>query len=311
MAAARRRLARVGFGLCARPGLSQGAPPAPAAARGCACQRGRAVRPSRVHRFRTGARGRARDPQRSRLARQAHAGARSRRRLHVLSRRDLPRRRDAGDAADERALRQLHRVPRHLSDACDRRSAAPRCAPLHLVSDHRAPRADPGRAAACDRQSHLRLRRLPARVPVESLRAAQPAARLRRARRVRRSDLARAVAVGRGRVPCAHRRQRDPPHRPRALAAQRRRRTRQRVAHGARCRDGASDRRALQARADAASPLVREHIAWALAQRPGAQPPIAAATASQSGMPTIASSVDTVTSPATNGPSPPMRAAST
>ena len=68
---------------------------------------------------------------------------------------------------------------------------------------------------------------------------------------------------------------------------------------------------ALRARLHATTPLVREHIEWALAQRPGAQPPVAAAIASQSGMPSIASTVDTVTSPATNGPSPPMRAAST
>jgi epoxyqueuosine reductase len=77
--------------------------------------------------------------------------------------------------------------------------------------------------------------------------------------------------------------------------------------------------RALAARRDGAGALVREHIDWALAQRRGAGDPANAgpahgsdaASASQSGMPTIASSVETVTSPATNPPSPPMRAAST
>ena len=68
---------------------------------------------------------------------------------------------------------------------------------------------------------------------------------------------------------------------------------------------------ALRARLPGAGPLVREHIEWALEQHARAQKTVAAATASQSGIPTIASSVDTVTSPATNGPSPPMRAAST
>ena len=61
---------------------------------------------------------------------------------------------------------------------------------------------------------------------------------------------------------------------------------------------------------------MREHIDWALAQAPrrglarrssGDEP----STASQSGMLTMPSTVETVTRPATKPPSPPMRAAST
>lgn len=65
-------------------------------------------------------------------------------------------------------------------------------------------------------------------------------------------------------------------------------------------------RRAMQAAWDAATPLVREHMVWAL-QPPGHSP----AMATQTGMETMPSTVDTVISPATKGPSPPMRTAST
>ncbi len=62
-------------------------------------------------------------------------------------------------------------------DVCPTRAivgAVPaRCAALHLLPDDRARRADPAGAAAADRQPHLRLRRLPARLPVEQVRAAQ------------------------------------------------------------------------------------------------------------------------------------------
>ncbi|MEF7612321.1 tRNA epoxyqueuosine(34) reductase QueG [Aquincola sp. MAHUQ-54] len=54
---------------------------------------------------------------------------------------------------------------------------------------------------------------------------------------------------------------------------------------------------ALAGRRDAATPLVREHIDWALAQRSGG--PSAAKAASASGTLSMPSSVDTVTSPAT------------
>ncbi len=161
-----------GLALCARARLPQGAARSPAGAGRCARRAGRPVRPPRLHRFGAGARGRARRAQRHRLARQAHAGARPRGRLDVLPRRDLRRSRAAADRAGERALRQLHRVHRHLPDAGDRRAGAARCAALHLVPDDRAQGRDPGRVSRRDRQPHLRLRRLPARLPVEQVRAA-------------------------------------------------------------------------------------------------------------------------------------------
>ena len=78
----------------------------------------------------------------------------------------LPRER-AGHAA----LRQLQRLHRRLPDAGHHRAAPARRAALHLLPDDRACRADPGRAAAADRQPHLRLRRLPADLPLEQVRA--------------------------------------------------------------------------------------------------------------------------------------------
>ena len=66
---------------------------------------------------------------------------------------------------------------------------------------------------------------------------------------------------------------------------------------------------ALRARLPEASALLAEHIDWALAQRQPANS--APCTANHSGRLTAPSSVDTVTSPATNAASPPMRAAST
>ena len=77
------------------------------------------------------------------------------------------------------ALRHLQRLHRRLPDAGHRRAVPARCAALHLLPDDRARRADSAGAAAADRQPHLRLRRLPARLPVEQVRAAQRAARLR------------------------------------------------------------------------------------------------------------------------------------
>ncbi len=78
------------------------------------------------------------------------------------------RRRGAGESM--RDLRALHR---HLPDAGDPRSVPARCAPLHLVPHHRAQERDSGRAAPAHRQPRLRLRRLPARVSVEPVRAAK------------------------------------------------------------------------------------------------------------------------------------------
>ena len=111
-------------------------------------ERGRPVRPPRLHRLGAGARGRAGRAQRHRLARQAHAGAapRGAARCSSSARSSstcaLPL-----TAPVERALRQLQRLHRRLPDAGHRRAVPARRAALHLLPDDRARRADPGRAA--------------------------------------------------------------------------------------------------------------------------------------------------------------------
>ena len=62
------------------------------------------------------------------------------------------------------------------------RTLPARCAALHFLSDHRAQRPDPARAAPDDGQPHLRLRRLSRRLPVEQVRAGRPRSQTRRAR---------------------------------------------------------------------------------------------------------------------------------
>jgi ferredoxin len=61
-------------------------------------------------------------------------------------------------------------------DACPtgrhHRAVSARCAAVHVLPDHRTQGRHSGGAAAADRQPHLRLRRLPAGLPVEPLRAA-------------------------------------------------------------------------------------------------------------------------------------------
>ena len=81
----------------------------------------------------------------------------------------------------------LHRVHRRVPDRRDRRAVRARRAALHLVSDDRAEGQHSRGAAAADRQSRVRLRRLPARVPVESTaRVPRPTPISRRAQRSRR-----------------------------------------------------------------------------------------------------------------------------
>ena len=227
-------------------------------------RRGRAVRLSRLHRQRAGARGRAR-------ARKAGLGWRGKHTLLLtrdagslfLPRRDLHR--PAAAASTPATTRTAARA-RACIDACptrrDRRALRARRAPLHLLSHDRAQRRDSRGAAAADRQPHLRLRRLPARLPVEQVRAAPRRARLppcatasttralvdalrvdartsstqRMAgsaiRRIGYERWLRNIAVALGNAP--------------AIAARRSRRS-----------SGAPDD---------PSPLVREHVAWALAR---------------------------------------------
>ena len=133
----------------------------------------------------------------------------------------------------------------------------------YLTIEHDGP--IPIELRAADRQPHLRLRRLPARLPVEQVRAAQrrcPTST--RATPLGRRDAARAVGLERGRVPAPHRRQRDPPHRlSSAGSATSRWRSAMRCARGG---DRGACARRCAARRDAATPLVREHIDWALAR---------------------------------------------
>ena len=114
----------------------------------------------------------------TRLAGQAHAAAHARGRLVVLPGRDLHRPAAAGRRAAVVALRQLQRVHRRLPDGRDRRALRARCAPLHLVPHDRASRQHSRGAASAHRQSRLRLRRLPALLPVEPVRAGRRRSRI-------------------------------------------------------------------------------------------------------------------------------------
>ena len=157
--------------LRARPRLPQGAAPAAAGARVAHRRRGRGIRLSRRDGFRAGAGSRTRAQGRARLARQAHAAAVAGGGLDLLPRRDPHRPAVAGRCTDDRALRNLHTLHRRVPDAGDHRAVSARCAPLHLVPDDRTAGRDSRGTAAVDRQSRLRLRRLPARVSVEQVRA--------------------------------------------------------------------------------------------------------------------------------------------
>ena len=127
----------------------------------------------------------------------------------------------------------------------------------YLTIEHKG--SHPGGAAAADRQPRLRLRRLPARLPVEQVRAAERGAGLRGAERARRrerwSNSSRGArrnfterlagsAISQDRL--------------RAVAAQ----PRGRAWATRRPRTRSSPR--SHARADHPSALVREHVAWAL-----------------------------------------------
>ena len=71
----------------------------------------------------------------------------------------------------DRPLRHLPRMSRCMPNRRDRCALRTRCAPLHLVPDHRAEGQHSGGLAPPDRQSRVRLRRLSDRLPVEQIRA--------------------------------------------------------------------------------------------------------------------------------------------
>jgi epoxyqueuosine reductase len=81
----------------------------------------------------------------------------------------------------------------------------------YLTIEHSGP--IPLGAAPADGQPHLRLRRLPADLPLEQVRQEEHAARLRCARRAHRAHAGRVVRLDRGRLSSPHRGQPDPPHR--------------------------------------------------------------------------------------------------
>ena len=131
----------------------------------------RAFRLSRLRGQRARARKGAGAQCRARLDRQAHEPPRAGCGLVFLPRRDTYGPATATGCARQRALRHMRGVHSGLPDAGDRRPLPAGCAALHLVSHDRAQGGDSGGAAHGARQSHLRLRRLPARVPLEQVRA--------------------------------------------------------------------------------------------------------------------------------------------
>ena len=135
----------------------------------------------------------------------------------------------------------------------------------------------------------------------------QRLAGLRRAPGSGQRHAAAAVGLGRSGLSAAHRRQCHPPHRLAALAAQpgggpgQRLAGRRRPGRAAGAGGGTTGRRRPGGRAHRLG-------ASGAADQPGVS---SRRPSSASGRPAMPISVDTVTSPATNGPSPPMRTAST
>ncbi len=246
------------LGLRAPSRLSRADQGPPQADRGLARRRGR-LRGQGLRRHRARAREAARPGGRARLAGQAHQPRLARARLLAVPRRDLDRPRARPRPARARPLRLVPRLPRGLPDQGLPGALPARRAALYLLPHDRASGPHRPRVPRSDRQSHLRLRRLPRGLPVEQVRARGERSEARGAGRPAGAALGRARAARRCRLSQALRRLADQAQRPRPLRAQRADRDRQQR----RCRR--SPRVAEERLADP-SPLVRAMAVWALAQ---------------------------------------------
>ena len=172
---------------------------------------------------------------------------------------DLPLPRDAPAVG---ALRHVHRVHRRLPDAGDRRALRARRAPLHLVSDDRAsPAAFPRSCGRSSATGSTAATTASSSARGTGMRALRPKPGFAVRHGLDDADLSR-CSRGPSANSCERtRRQRDPADRLRALVAQPRGR------RSATRRTIRAIVAALEARADDPSPLVREHVAWALARQ--------------------------------------------
>uniref|UniRef100_A0A0N5A4T1 LigA n=1 Tax=Parastrongyloides trichosuri TaxID=131310 RepID=A0A0N5A4T1_PARTI len=105
------------------------------------------------------------------LAGQAHQSAQPHPRQLAVPGDHTDRRRDRGGRGRGRALRPLHRLSGRLSDAGLSGAVPDRRPTLPLLPDHRICGRLAARVPHRDGQPHLRLRRLPGRLPVEQVRA--------------------------------------------------------------------------------------------------------------------------------------------
>ena len=121
-------------------------------------------------RYRSSPRARSCGRSRNRLARQEHHVDRRAIGHVVFPRRNSDDARTATGCAATRSLRHLRRA---ASTACPTGAitgtASAGCAPLHFVSDDRTERLDSAGISAVDRRPDFWLRRLPGRMPVESV----------------------------------------------------------------------------------------------------------------------------------------------